>query len=135
MNKIIFLAVFITSISSCIPENIEQEMSEGMHRGFQMMDDQHFKTALSYIELYKLRNGDYPNELTDLQYISIMDSSVFQRVEYTKLDSLYELNLKPLFPQTKGNKKKKKKTKRNGAGLKYPPEFWNGLGCAKSNMK
>ena len=82
-----------------------------------------------------LRNGDYPNELTDLQYISIMDSSVFQRVEYTKLDSLYELNLKPLFPQRKGNRKKKKKATRKGAGFKYPPEFWNGLGCAKSNMK
>jgi hypothetical protein len=93
-----------------------------------MLADWQFKKALAEIELHKLRNGSYPNSLSDLEFLTPMDSSMSNFVEYTRLDSVYELNLKMEFPSLDG-----KETKR--ANLQYPPAFWKGLGCVKSNAK
>ena len=83
--------------------------------------DQHFKTAISLIELHKVRNGSYPASLKDLQFTGDWDAIALSSVEYVKLDSGYELNI------TRGWVGKPE--------LSYPKEFWQGLGLVKSNLK
>ncbi len=102
-------------------------MDEGMHQMQQMLADQHFKSAVGAIELHKLRNGKYPASLHELKYLNSMDSAMFNFVEYKSFDSLYELNVKGEYPSLTGGKEM------NKINLKYPKEFWKGLGCARSN--
>jgi hypothetical protein len=83
--------------------------------------DQHFKTTISLIELHKIRNGKYPESLKDVQFTGEWDAIALNSVEYKLLESGYELNVV-----------------RGWVGqpaLKYPEEFWKGLGLVKSNMK
>lgn len=113
-------------VSSCIPDNVKQEMDQGMHQMQQMLADQHFKSAVGAIGLHKLRNGKYPASLYELKYLNPMDSTMFNFVEYKSLDSLYELNVKGEYPSLTGKEM-------NKINLKYPKEFWKGLGCSRSN--
>ncbi|MFG6415445.1 hypothetical protein ACG02S_16230 [Roseateles sp. DC23W] len=83
--------------------------------------DQHFKTAISLIELHKVRHGSYPATLDDLQFKGDWDEIALASVEYAKLDSGYALNV------TRGWVGK--------PTLVYPKEFWQGLGLLKSNLK
>lgn len=128
MKKAASIVTIIFLLSGCIPDNLKEKMNEGMANAQQMLGDWEFKKAIAQIELHKLRNGSYPNSLSELKFLSPMDSSMFTNVEYTRLDSVYELNLKMEFPSLTG-----KETKR--INLQYPPEFWKGLGCARSNVK
>jgi len=128
MNKLIAPLMLMALLSSCIPDSVKEKMNEGMMVGQEMFADQEFKTAIANIELYKLRNGNYPNALSELRFLAPMDSSTFDHIEYTRRDSVYELNLKYEFPSLSG-----KETK--AIQLKYPPAFWKGLGCVKSNVK
>ena len=88
----------------------------------QQFGDQHFKTAISLIELYKIRQGHYPPSLDSLQYLGDWDALIYHSVEYKRLEEGYELNL------TNGWIGKPDE-------LRYPPEFWRGLGIKKSNLK
>src|SRR5262249_16869521 len=87
----------------------------------QKFGDQHFKTAISLIELHKIRSGEYPSSLKDLKFTGDWDQTALANVEYKRVGIGYELNLiggwvgKP--------------------ELKYPDEFWKGLGLVKSNVK
>ena len=127
--RIFLLALIVTALlPSCIPDSLQEKMNEGMALGQNMLADQEFKKAIAQIELHKLRNGSYPASLSDLQFLSAMDSSMFQFIEYARLDSVYELNIKMDFPVI-GTKETK------GVDLTYPAEFWKGLGCVKSNVK
>jgi hypothetical protein len=128
MKNIIIPVVFILLMTSCIPDDIKDKMNKGMAGAQQMMADWEFKKAISQIELHKLRNGNYPNSLRELKFLSAMDSSMFNFVEYTRRDSVYELNLKMKFSSIDGKEIKE-------IHLKYPPEFWKGLGCIKSNVR
>ena len=83
--------------------------------------DQHFKTAISLIELHKVRTGSYPASLKDLQFTGDWDAIALSSVEYTRLESGYELNV------TRGWVGKPE--------LSYPKEFWQGLGLQKSNLR
>jgi hypothetical protein len=83
--------------------------------------DQHCKTAISLIELHKIRFGAYPETLKDLQFTGEWDAIALPGVEYRRLDTGYELNL------VRGTMGKPKAS--------YPSEFWKGLGLVKSNMK
>ncbi len=83
--------------------------------------DQHFKTAISLVELHKLRTGAYPQTLSDLKFTGDWDSIALNSVEYKPLATGYELNVT-----------------RGWVGqptLVYPQEFWQGLGLVKSNLK
>ena len=87
-----------------------------------MMADQQFKNTIAQIELHKLRYGTYPASLGDIKFVPAMDSLYkFHDLEYNLLDSGYELNLNI----------------KNGANveLRFPDEYWKGLGCVKSNVK
>ena len=87
----------------------------------QQFGDQHFKTAIALIELQKVRFGEYPNSLNDLKFTGDWDQIALNSVSYKRVGNGYELDVvqgwigKP--------------------SLKYPDEFWKGLGLVKSNMK
>lgn len=83
--------------------------------------DQHFKTSIALIELHKVRTGDYPAELSDLQYIGDWDTIAFSSVEYKKLTEGYELNVIRGWVGT--------------PELSYDPNFWQGLGLKQSNVQ
>jgi len=87
----------------------------------QKFGDQHFKTAISLIELHKVRFGEYPATLEDLKFTGDWDQIALNSVEYKRVANGYELNV------SKGWVAKPE--------LKYPDEFWKGLGLVKSNMK
>jgi hypothetical protein len=126
--KYILTASFILLMTACIPDNIKEKINHEMGNAQVMMADWEFKKAISNIELHKLRNGHYPSSLSELKFVSPMDSSIFANVEYTRLDSVYELNLKMKFVSLDG--------KETGAiKLNYPTDFWQGLGCIRSNTK
>lgn len=83
--------------------------------------DQHFKTAISLIELHKVRTGAYPEKLSDLKFTGDWDAIAVNSVEYKPVPGGYELNV------TRGWVGRPE--------LAYPKEFWQGLGLVKSNMK
>jgi hypothetical protein len=84
--------------------------------------DQHFKTAIANIELYKIRYGYYPASLQNLDFLGDWDKMIFQSLDYEKLDTGYRLDV------IKGM------VKANPPELKYPNEFWQGLGIRKTNV-
>ncbi len=113
--KLILILPMILTISSCFPDGFQEQANK-------QFGDQHFKTAISLIELHKLREGEYPLILDSLKYIGDWDRIIFSSVNYKKLNEGYELNL------TNGWMGKPK-------DLIYPNDFWNGLGIVKSNLK
>lgn len=80
--------------------------------------DQHFKTAISLIELHKVRFGEYPQSLSALKYIGDWDKLAISSVSYKKLGDGYTLKV------TRGWVGKPE--------LSYPEEFWQGLGLIRS---
>ncbi len=113
--KLIFFAFIALIMTACFPEGFREQTN-------QKFGDQHFKTAISLIELHNLREGEYPQTLDSLKYIGDWDIIIFSSVKYIKLDEGYELNL------TNGWLGKPEQ-------LSYPDDFWKGLGLKKSNMK
>ena len=53
--------------------------------------DQHFKTAISLIELHKVRFGSYPNNLKELKFVGDWDQIALNSVTYEKVDDGYTL--------------------------------------------
>jgi len=81
---------------------------------------QNFVSAISMIELHKLRNGKYPNSLSELQYLGDWDAIWLAGVRYEKEGNGYNLYVE-----------------RGWAGkpqLSLPEGFRNGLGLIKSNV-
>ncbi|MHC5226445.1 hypothetical protein [Ignatzschineria sp. LJL83] len=83
--------------------------------------DQHFKTAIALIELHKVRTGDYPDTLSQLQYVGDWDQIALTSVRYKRLREGYELDITKGFTGT--------------PELKYDAGFWKGLGIKKTNVK
>jgi len=119
--KKLLLIVFLPALLLC---SCTQKMKEFEEKANQQFGDQHFKTAISLIELYKLRHGYYPASLDSLEFKGDWDEMAVSSTEYKKLDDGYELNL------TKGWMGKP-----DSLQLKYPAGFWKGLGIRKSNLK
>ena len=86
------------------------------------------KVPLAILNCIKLRNGNYPASLKQIKYMSLMDSVLFDYVEYEKLDSGYALDLTSTAPSLSGERQQQ-------IVLHYPEDFWNGLGCLRSNVK
>jgi hypothetical protein len=124
----LIVALTLLVFNSCIPESLKETINENTQIAQNMFADQEFKKALAQIEFHKLRNGTYPLSLKDLQFQSGLDSSILNFVTYHKLDSGYELNIDYQFPSITGNETTPLK-------LKYPADFWKGLGCLQSNTK
>jgi len=113
--RLAFILLLIVTVSGCFPDGFKEQAN-------QQFGDQHFKTAISLIELHKLREGEYPPKLDSLKYIGDWDKIIFSSVKYKRLEKGYELDL------TNGWMGKPE-------DLNYPDGFWNGLGLVKSNLK
>ena len=83
--------------------------------------DQHFKTAIALVELYKIRHGSYPENLAALDFVGDWDALALNSVAYRRLPDGYQLDV------TRGWIGK--------PTLNYPADFWNGLGLKRSNAK
>jgi hypothetical protein len=83
--------------------------------------DRNFKSAIALIELHKVRFGSYPNSLADLKFLGSWDQNWLSAVEYEKLEDGYELNLTRGWVGT--------------PDLKYPSDFWRGLGIRRTNVR
>jgi hypothetical protein len=83
--------------------------------------DQNFKSAIALIELHRVRFGSYPERLSDLKFTGQWDQIWMSAVKYTKLKDGYELDLVRGWVGT--------------PDLAYPPEFWQGLGLRRSNVR
>jgi hypothetical protein len=68
-----------------------------------------------------VRFGSYPASLADLRFLGAWDQNWISAVEYQRLEDGYELNL------TRGWV--------GAPDLKYPSEFWRGLGIRKTNVR
>jgi hypothetical protein len=64
----------------CLRAIIDSGITSGPDNLF---GDQHLKTAVSLIELHKLRYGKYPGTLGDLKYLGKWDPIALQGVTYT----------------------------------------------------
>jgi len=83
--------------------------------------DQNFKSAIALIELYKVRYGSYPDQLSDIKFTGEWDQIYLSGVKYNKLPEGYQLDLVRGWVGT--------------PELSYPPEFWQGLGIRHSNVR
>ena len=115
LRRFVFFAFVFLLLSGCAFPDFPQTPND-------QFGDQHLKTAISLIELHKIREGEYPESLSDLKYIGDWDKIGFSSVKYTKLISGYELDVVNGFLGKPEN-------------LEYPDDFWNGLGLEKSNLK
>lgn len=120
MKTIYFLISFVcaTALLSCFPKNMKEEMTKALQESQVVIADQQFKSVLNNIEMFKLRNGYYPDSLGEITFVSDFDKSDFKAVEYINHFDRYELNLKAIPKNMEP----------------YPLEFWNGLGCTRSNL-
>lgn len=116
------------SLAGCVPDSVKEKVDTAMKDAQEMLADESFKDAIANIELHRLRYGSYPNTLADLKFLTAMDSSIMSAVEYIKLDSGYELNTKSRYASIRGETQEV-------VQLDYPPEFWQGLGCIRSNLR
>ena len=115
-TKRILILVFISTLfTSCIFDKVKDNANA-------QFGDQNFKTAISLIELYKIREGKYPESLDSLKYIGDWDKMAINSVSYKKLENGYQLDLINGWIGKPNN-------------LKYPVEFWKGIGLKKSNLK
>ena len=125
--RISILLLFSLWFSGCLPD-IPDNLSGKFANMQSMIADQQFKMAISFIELHKIRYNKYPEKIGDLKYTGNQKATFKSFVEYKKLKNGYELNLldmksrEPLKPS-------------ESEKLKYPADFWQGLGLKKSNMK
>lgn len=95
-----------------------REIHTSLDHGLQ---DQYYKRAIALIELYKVRFDVYPVSLEEdkfLEYAGDWDGLIHQKVQYTKLESGYELNL----------------NEQDSQPLEYPLTFWKGLGIVETNV-
>jgi hypothetical protein len=127
MKKIAIVVLLLSGLSGCFPADVKEQMQNQMASAQRMFAETEFKKALGQIELHKLRTGIYPRSLSELQFLNQLDSSMSSFVEYTRLDSGYELNVKAAFPS--------EEMAQEQALPHFPDEFWKGLGCVKSNTK
>lgn len=118
--KKIFFAALLLALMLCSCTGKIKDIQEKANQQF---GDQHFKTAISLIELYKLRHGYYPASLDSLEFTGDWDKMAIMSTEYKKLNDGYELNL------TNGWIGKP-----DSLQMKYPTGFWKGLGIKKSNL-
>ena len=110
----------LRAVFLCVALGLSASCGKFQQQADAQFGDQHFKTAIALIELYKIRHGGYPAELTDLDFTGGWDATALASVEYHRLPSGYALNIA-----------------RGWVGkpaLAYPPEFWNGLGLRETNV-
>ncbi len=115
MKRLAIFGIFVLTLSSCDFLNFADKANS-------KFADQHFKTAISQIELYHLRYGHYPETLERLDFLGDWDKLIYSSVDYERLDTGYRLDV--VMGIIKGKP----------SNLNYPKEFWQGLGIKQSNL-
>lgn len=115
MKNIILITLMSLTFTSCEFLNFKEKSNSNFA-------DQHFKTAIANIELYKIRHGYYPANFEAIDFLGEWDKLIIKTVEYEKLENGYRLDI--IEGIVKGTP----------TDLKYPKEFWQGLGITKSNL-
>jgi hypothetical protein len=112
MFRTLVLVVLLSVLSGC---NFEIPGAD------QKFGTQNFVSAVSIIELHRLRNGSYPLTLKDLEFLGDWDGIWLSAVRYEKNGEGYNLFLE-----------------RGWAGkptLEFPEKFKQGLGILETNVK
>jgi hypothetical protein len=78
--------------------------------------DQHLKTTVALLELYKVRHGRYPDRLSDLDFVGDWDRIALSRTAYHPNDSRTRYHVEV----TRGWL--------CSPTVTYPPELWAGTG-------
>lgn len=113
--KVSLIFVIIMLNVACMPDGLTEQANK-------KFGDQNFQTAISLIEMHKIRNGSYPVILDSIKYYGDWDAMAISSVKYVKVGEGYNLDLVNGWigkPQE----------------LSYPDDFWQGLGLIKSNLK
>lgn len=106
--------ILLLVISLCSGCTVDQQFVE---QSMDKFNDQAFKDVVALVELYKLRNGRYPNSLNELEFAGAWDMVHHASVSYERLDSFhYSVMIDGKLPE-KG---------------KYPKSFYRGLGLTES---
>ena len=111
MNKYVCLVALFSLLSGC---NVEFPGAD------QTFGNQNFVSAVSMIEMHRLRNGEYPETLKDLEFLGNWDGIWLSAVRYQRNGDGYDLFVE-----------------RGWAGkpkLSYPERFKQGLGIKLSNV-
>ncbi|WP_345858437.1 hypothetical protein [Shewanella algae] len=111
MQKLIAIIVLVGFLSGC---NFEVPGAD------EKFGTQNFVSAVSIIELHKLRNGVYPKSLRDLEFLGDWDGIWLSAVRYEQNGDGYNLYLE-----------------RGWVGkpsLEFPVKFKQGLGIKESNV-
>ena len=112
MRQIVSILVILL-LSGC-----DFEFPGGLDEKF---GDQHFKSAISAIELHNTRTGRYPDSLDDLEYLGDWDLIWLSSVRYEKVEGGYDLFVE-----------------RGWVGepsLELPADYKVGLGLVDSNVE
>jgi hypothetical protein len=115
MKQLFIISLFAFTLTGCDYLNFQEKANS-------QFADQYFKTAIANIELYNIRYGQYPAKLEDLDFLGEWDKLMFQSVNYEKLDNGYRLDIVKGIINV------------NPTHIKYPNEFWQGLGLKQSNI-
>ncbi|OEE87580.1 hypothetical protein A1OQ_14875 [Enterovibrio norvegicus FF-162] len=111
MWKILLVGLMAVYISGC------DFPTESMDKKF---GEQNFNSAISLIELHKVRNGSYPQRLDDLEFLGDWDAIWLSSVDYKKTKTGYNLFV------TKGWMSEPE--------LELSVRFKQGLGIEESNI-
>jgi hypothetical protein len=128
LKRTLPMVCLLLIFSSCFTGDVKKNMESAIKESQDLFAEQNFKAAIGNIELHKIRFGRYPETLRDLKFLNALDSSFIGSVEYRKLENGYELNIKQTYASLSGNSD-------ITVALTYPDEFWQGLGCVRSNVK
>ncbi len=74
-TALVVLAIFIFGIYKIIDSGITGPLDN-------KFGDQYLKTVVSLVEMHKLRNGTYPDSLSELKYVGDWDRIGIQNVNY-----------------------------------------------------
>ncbi len=112
MKRIFLVFITLVFISGCDFSIPDAETAFGT---------QNFVSAVSIIELHKIRNGSYPESLKDLEFLGNWDDIWLSAVRYEKVESGYNLFVERGWV--------------NEPDLKFPLKFKHGLGIKETNIK
>ena len=131
LKTLLILAAGLLVFCSCA-----KKMDEMKQEAVVKFSDQNFKTAISLVELYKVRHGYYPQTFEEIEFTGdIVDKAAFNSTQYKKLKDGYELNVIPSWTEnTASTTQRKKDSLSLIQNIRYPAAFWKGLGIKKSNL-
>ena len=105
--------IVVTAVIALVVVALRSGITRPMDNKF---GDQHLKTAVALVELHKVRNGEYPSSLADLEFLGDWDKIPLGVVSYCPAADKQSYYLE---------------VQRGWAAkpdLKMPPEFWRGTG-------